>query len=134
MLNIGNGIRGGWEFEYTAAKLADGARSQKEFRLGRVAWWTDTYNKVMAEIKEAGILVTESSAVGSASYANTKAFAPSASIDQRLQTKLTEAHQKIQGHQQAAAEYEGWIQVLEANPESRLKLTQPDWLYFFGKA
>lgn len=133
-MNFGNGKRAEWEFEYTASKLAEGARSQKEFRESRVKWWTETYNKVMAEIKEAGILVTESSAVGVASYANTKAITPSASIDQRLRAKLTEAHQKIQQHQQAAAEYDGWIQVLEANPEARLKLTQGDWLYFFGKA
>ena len=26
------------------------------------------------------------------------------------------------------------IEVLEANPDNRLKLTQGDWLYFFGKA
>lgn len=134
MLNIGNGKRDEWEFEYTATKLADGAEAQKSFRQGRVTWWTDTYNKVMAEIKEAGILVTESSAAGLATYSNTKAIMPSASIDQRLQAKLTEAHTKIQQHQQAAAEYDGWIQVLRANPEQRLKLTQADWLYFFGKA
>lgn len=133
MLNIHGGKRDEWEFEYTASKLAEGAQAQKEFRQSRVQWWTDTYNKVMAEIKEAGILVTELSAVGSSSYANTKAIAPSASIDQRLQAKLTEAHTKIQQHQQAVAEYDGWIQVLSANPESRLKLTQADWLYFFGK-
>ena len=133
MLNIHGGKRDEWEFEYTASKLAEGAQAQKEFRQSRVQWWTDTYNKVMAEIKEAGILVTESSAVGSSSYANTKAIAPSASIDERLQAKLTEAHTKIQQHQQAVAEYDGWIQVLSANPESRLKLTQADWLYFFGK-
>jgi histidinol-phosphate/aromatic aminotransferase/cobyric acid decarboxylase-like protein len=134
MLNIHGGNRDEWEFEYTASKLAEGAIAQKQFRESRVAWWTDTYNKVMAEIKEAGILVTESSAVGSSSYANTKAIAPSASIDQRLQAKLTEAHTKIQQHQHGAAEYDGWIQVLSANPEARLKLTQADWLYFFGKA
>jgi hypothetical protein len=134
MLNIHGGKRDEWEFEYTASKLAEGAAAQKAFRESRVAWWTDTYNAVMAEIKESGIMVTESSAVGIASYANTKAIAPSASIDQRLQARLTEAHQKIQTHQQAVAEYDGWIQVLQANPESRLKLTQADWLYFFGKA
>ena len=41
MMHIGSGKRDEWEFEYTAAKLAEGAKAQREFRLGRVAWWTD---------------------------------------------------------------------------------------------
>ena len=53
---------------------------------------------------------------------------------QHLQRKLTECHQKIESHRKATREYEGWVQVLRANPEQRLKLTQADWLYFFGKA
>ena len=51
-----------------------------------------------------------------------------------LQKKLSECHTKSQSHQQAADEYDGWVQVLSANQEARLKLTQADWLYFFGKA
>ena len=51
-----------------------------------------------------------------------------------LRKKLAECHSKIQSHQQAADEYDGWVQVLGANPENRMKLTQADWLYFFGKA
>ena len=32
-MNIGNGKRDEWEFEYTASKLAEGAAAQKAFRL-----------------------------------------------------------------------------------------------------
>lgn len=135
MMHIGSGKRDEWEFEYTAAKLAEGAKSQREFRLGRVAWWTEAKAKVMAEVKDAGIEVTESVAASISNYATTTQMdGPQIRVRTDLQKKLVECHNKIQGHQQAASEYDGWVQVLSANPESRLKLTQADWLYFFGKA
>jgi len=134
MLNIGNGNRNEWEFEYTASKLAEGAAAQKEFRLSRVAVWTAAKEKLMAEIKDGGVEITESVAAGMSSYANsTQSFGPQVGINPAYQKKLAECHGKIQSHQQAAAEYDGWVQVLNANSETRHKLTQSDWLYFFGK-
>lgn len=123
-----------WEFEYTASKVAEGAAAQKEHRLGRVAAWTEAKAKVMAEVKDSGIEVSESLAADMKSYHNTTAaYGPQVLVKADLQKKLTEAHQKITSHTRAAAEYDGWVQVLRANPEARLKLTQDDWLYFFGK-
>jgi hypothetical protein len=123
-----------WEFEYTASKIAEGAAAQKEHRLSRVAAWTEAKAKVMAEVKDSGIEVSESLAADMKSYSNaTTGYGPQVMVKADLQKKLTEAHQKIATHTRAAAEYDGWIQVLRANPEARLKLTQDDWLYFFGK-
>lgn len=126
-----------WEFEYTATKLAEGAEAQKNFRLARVAWWTDKKATIMAEVKESGLEVTESLA---AQYGSTMSVsnargggAPQINVRHDLQMKLVECHTKVETHTRAAAEYDGWIQVLRANPEQRLKLTQEDWLYFFGK-
>ena len=134
MMNIGNGKRDEWEFEYTASRLAEGAAAQKEFRLSRVAVWTAAKEKLMAEIKDGGVEITESVAAGMSSYTNsTQSFGPQVGINPAYQKKLAECHGKIQSHQQAAAEYDGWVQVLTANSETRHKLTQSDWLYFFGK-
>ena len=133
MLRVGSGNRGEWEFEYTASKLAMGAAEQRAFRLSRVAAWTETRDKLMAEIRSTGIEINESAGATMGNYANTSMDAPSITINPGLQKKLNECHAKIQAHTQAAAEYDGWIQVLSANPESRQKLTQADWLYFFGK-
>ncbi len=132
MMNIGGGKRDGWVFEYTASKLAEGAQRQKQFRLDRVEKWKEGKAKVMSEIRESGVEIAESMAAEFSNY-TTKMVAPQVSIKADLQSKLAECHKKIQEHQQAADEYEGWIQVLTANPEARLKLTQADWLYFFGK-
>lgn len=128
-----NGKRDEWEFEYTASKLAEGARKQKEHRLSRVTAWKEVQQNIMAEVRESGIEVIESAGAGMSSYANTASVGPKVSVRSDLQQKLTECHLKVQSHSTAAAEYDGWIQVLESNPESRLKLTQGDWLYFFGK-
>ncbi len=130
--NLGPGNRSEWEFEYTASTLADGARKQKAFREGRVVWWTNAKAEVMTRVKEGGIEVSESVAAGLSNYSTQKS-GPQVLVRHDLQQKLTECHGKIIEHQQAVDEYDGWIQVLENNPESRLKLTQADWLYFFGK-
>lgn len=131
MMHIGSGNRAEWEFEYTASKLAEGAAKQKEFRIGRVEWWTEAKAMVMAEVKESGLEVSESVAAGISNY--TQMAGPQVMVRGDLQKKLSECHTKIQTHQQAADEYDGWVQVLAANPEARLKLTHADWLFFFGK-
>lgn len=126
--------RNEWEFEYTAAKVADGAEAQAMFRAGRAEWWEQQKAAVMAEVKDSGIEVSESVAAGAVNYHSTQMAGPQVMVRADLQRKLTECHQKIESHRKATREYEGWVQVLRANPEQRLKLTQADWLYFFGKA
>lgn len=122
--------RNNWEFEYTAKTLADAADKKASFREGREAWWRDQYAKVMTEVKESGIEVSESVA---ASYSNsTRVSGPQVMVRTDLQSKLSECHQKIKIHNQAARDYRGWSQVLKANSEARLKLKHGDWLYFFG--
>jgi len=136
MMNIGSGKRDEWEFEYTASKLAEGAAKQRTHRLDRAEWWTQKKAEVMAEVKESGLEISESiaSQIGYATSSIQGAHGPQISVRSDLQQKLAECQQKIASHKRAAAEYDGWIQVLAANPESRLKLQQSDWLFFFGKA
>lgn len=133
-MKSGNGKRDEWEFEYTASDLAEGAARQKEFRLGRVKWWKEAKDQVMAEVKESGLEITESLAAALTNYSTQQMAGPQVMVRADLQKKLTECHSKIQSHQWAADEYDGWVQVLSANPDARLKLTQADWLYFFGKS
>ena len=126
--------RNAWAFQYSASEVADGARKQRDFRLSRVEWWTAQKNKLMQEVKESGIEVTESvAASGSIANYSTRTIGPQVSVRADLQQKLTECHSKIQYHQQQAAEYDGWVQFLVAQGGQTLELTQGDWLYFFGK-
>lgn len=134
MLRIEGGNRNEWEFEYTANKLAVGAIEQKAFREGRLQFWKDAKEKVMAEIREKGIEISDSMAADTKYLSNnTMGMQPQVMVNVDLQRKLAECANKIQHHGQKVAEYEGWIQILMANEEARLKLTQADWLFFFGK-
>ena len=49
-------LRDRWEFKYTAKKLAEGARTKKDFHAGRLKFWEEAKAKVMAEIKDADAL------------------------------------------------------------------------------
>lgn len=123
--------RSHWEFEYTARVLADAAATKKVFRQSRVEWWEQQQKEVMATVRESGIDVSE--AIGAA-YSNTTAMhGPQITVRIDLQKKLSECHTKIREHQNAVREYDGWHQVLTANPEARLKLKHGDWLFFFGQ-
>lgn len=123
--------RHGWKFEYSAEKVARGAEIQQAFRETRVKWWEEQKAKVMQEIKDSGIEVTESIAAQIANYATTANVGPRITIRADLQSRLSECHTKIAEHLAAVAEYEGWVQVLRANSEAVLKLTHTDWLFFF---
>lgn len=126
---IANSNRSNWEFEYTASVLAKAAMEKKEYRQSRVVWWEDKQKVVMAEVKESGLEFNESLASG---YVNSAGRAPQLSVKPELQVKVKECHDKIREHLSAVREYDGWMQVLNANPESRMKLKHGDWLFFFG--
>lgn len=123
-------LRDKWDFEFTASKLAEAATSKKSFHESRLEFWTKAKAKVMDEVKESGIEVSESEAGSNYSKSG---FAPQVMVRNDLQKRLTECHNKIQEHHNKINEYGGWIQVLTANAESRLKLNSDDYLYFFGK-
>ena len=132
--NYDEGQRSRWEFEYPAMALAEAAAKQKAFRESRVAFWTEQKALVMAEVRESGVEVTDSIAASLANYTNTLGHqGPRIVVREELQKKLYECHEKITKHQRAAAEYDGWEQVLRANDGAVLKLTHADWLYFFGR-
>ena len=50
-----------------------------------------------------------------------------------LQTDLSECLDKLSHHTQQVQQYDGWQQVLAANPEARVKLDIEDWLFFFAR-
>lgn len=125
--------RGQWEFEYTAARLAEAAQQQKEHRLSRVAVWEGKKEEVMHKIKDSGLSVHEGVAAGMANYTTSRTQGAHVMIDPTLQSDLSECVTKIEEHRKAATEYDGWIQMLSANAEARLKLKYHDWMFFFGK-
>lgn len=125
-----------WEFEYTASTLAKAAAAQRDYRLGRVKVWEGKKAEIMDKIKSEGLTVHETVAEKMSSFSNyTTPVAGHAQVmvDATLQRDLNECATKIHEHRNLAVEYDGWVQVLEANHESRLKLKHADWMFFFGK-
>lgn len=126
--------RNDWEFEYTAKVLADAAQQQKDYRLSRVKVWEEKKAEVMARIKDSGITVHESVADKMSQYTvSNMGHGPRIQLDPTMQADLSECAGKIQLHREMATGYDGWIQMLNANPEARLRLKHNDWMYFFGK-
>lgn len=126
----GNMNRNNWEFDYTAKKLAEAAAIKRDYRQTRVEWWENKKREVMAEIRESGIEINESLAQ---QYVSNAGRGPTIGIKPELQAKLSECHMKIQDHMEKVRDYDGWVQVLEANYTSSMKLKHDDWLFFFGK-
>lgn len=124
-------LRQDWEFEYTAGKLAEAAKLKKESHTKRLEWWEAKKKEVMQKVRDSGIEIRDSVA---ASYSNTKgAYGPEIEVDAGMQRDLCECQSKILEHTNLIKSYDGWVQVLEANKESRLKLSHEDWLFFFAE-
>jgi hypothetical protein len=125
------GLRDKWEFKYTARKLAEAARRKLQHHRERLKFWEDAKAKVMTEVRETGIEVSES--VAGASYSNsTRTHGPQVMVRTDLQTRLSECHGKILEHNAKVAEYVGWVEVLDGNPDNQLTLNADDYLFFFG--
>jgi len=88
----------------------------------------------MTTIRVEGIEVSEKIAVA---YANPKARDWDNSSDimirNDLRKGLVETSNKLAYHTEQRDTYDGWQQVLAANPESRMALDITDWLFFFGR-
>jgi hypothetical protein len=130
-------LRTKWEFEYTAKALADAAVEQRHFRDQRVLFWTEKKQHVMEKIKAEGLTIDESLSdqlsIGSPKYGHSGGRGATVLIDATMQADLDECVQKIRTHTDYSKQYDAWVQLLLANPESRVRLDHDDWLFFFGK-
>jgi len=126
--------RSTWNFDYTASKLAEAAQAKIDWHKERLEWWKTKKTEVFATIKNEGLEVDEKISLA---FSNPKSrdWERGAQVMVRndLQKDLDECLQKLQVHTQRLNEYNGWHQVLAANPESRKSLDIDDWLFFFGK-
>lgn len=120
-----------WTFDYTAARLAESAILKRDAHAKKLEWWEKKKKEIIQKVAETGIDIQDSVA---ANYSNTKGnFGPQIVIDAGLQRDLSECQQKILEHDSMTRIYNGWAQVLAANPEKRLSLTHDDYIFFFGE-
>jgi hypothetical protein len=132
-------LRKEWEFEYTGINLAKAAEAQHAFREARIKVWRDKQVEIIAKIKESGLEVHEDLADQMSSFSNTAKYSTQALggaqvvIDPTMQSDLNKCYAKIREHTELSKQYKAWQQVLEGNPEARVKLDHDDWMFFFGK-
>lgn len=127
-------LRQDWGFDYTATKLAEAADQKKAFHQERLAWWKAKRVEVMTTIRAEGLEIDEKIAL---EYRNPKSRdwdrGSQVMVRNDLQKDLSECLEKLGHHTQQVQQYDGWQQVLAANPEARVKLDIDDWLFFFGR-
>ena len=127
-------LRKDWGFDYTATKLAEAAATKMVFHQERLDWWKTKRQEVMSTIRSEGLEIDEKLVM---EFRSPKArdWDRSAQVLIRndLQTDLSECLEKLSHHTQQVQQYDGWQQVLAANPEARVKLDIEDWLFFFAR-
>lgn len=127
-------LRKDWKFEYTASKLAEAASAKIAFHTERLEWWKSKKAEVMSKIRSEGLEVDEKISLG---YRSPKSrdWERGAQVMVRndLQHDLEECLEKLSHHTEQLQQYDGWQQVLSANPDARLGLDIEDWLFFFGR-
>lgn len=121
--------RNEWTFNYTTKQLEQATLQKVEFHSNKVNWWKSKQQETMQKVRDSGIEIKESLAEG---YSN-RAFRPQIQVEASLDRDLVETHTKINEHQDKLREYQGWLQVFQANPDQTLPLSHNDYLYFFGK-
>lgn len=124
-----------WKFEYTAARLAEAATARHAHHTERLAFWKARREEVLATIRADGLEIDEKIVVG---YRSPKSEdwsrANRVTVRDDLRQQLDECLEKLKAHTAQQRMYDGWRQLLSANPESRVALDIDDWVYFFGTA
>lgn len=123
-----------WKFEYTAARVAEAAGAKIDFHQGHLDFWKKKREEIVARIRAEGIEVDEKIVLA---HSNPKARdwdrGGEIMIRNDLRKDLAECFRKLAYHMELRDSFDGWRQVLNANPELRLPLDIEDWLYFFGR-
>ena len=123
-----------WKFTYTGKQLAEAVQAKITFHKERFGFWKQRREEVVTTIRSEGLEIEEKTSIG---YRNPKAQdwnrGTQVLVRNDLQLNLDEAQEKLAWHTDKLAEYEGWYQVLIANPNASQSLDIDDWLFFFSK-
>ena len=99
----------------------------------RLAFWGARREETLATIRSEGLEIDEKIVIGvHTPKARDWERANRVTVRDDLRMQLDEVLHKLKEHTGRLAEYDGWRQMLAANPEARLSLDIADWLYFFG--
>jgi hypothetical protein len=118
-------LRNEWTFQYRAGDIAKAAEERRDYHEERRSWWERERQDVLAELKRAGLEVTEYEVTGGARH--------DVQFDPKLTKRLSEAGSKISHHKRAAEQFAMFATVLAAHSRETLEL-HPDDVDYFGLA
>lgn len=126
-------LREKWEFEYTGAQLGEAATKKATHHRARMKWWMDKRKSIMGTIRSEGLEINEKLVM---EYRRPKGIdweeGAQVMVRNDLQQSLTECQKKLAWHAHRLNAYEGWRQILNANPYAKKCLDMEDWLFFFS--
>jgi hypothetical protein len=123
-----------WKFSYNGKQLTDAAKAKVAHHQRKFDWWRKRKDELLVQIKSEGLEITEAqSLIHSGHKAGDWRNGAKVMVRNDLQCQLDECLRKLGFHTEELDGFGGWVQVLEANPESVLPLDHEDWLYFFGR-
>jgi hypothetical protein len=127
-------IRNTWKFDYSASIVNEASSKKLKFHQERFDWWHDKKEHIIAQIRQEGLEIDENIAL---EYISPKSrdWERGAQVTVRddLRKDLNECLKKLAYHTDLIKDYQGWQQVLIANPEMILSLDHEDWQFFFGQ-
>ena len=127
-------LRKDWCLEYTASKLSEASTEKLAFHQERLNWWKAKRTEVMNTIRSEGLEIDEKIVLEFRSPKSRDWDRGSqVMVRNDLQNDLSECLEKLSHHTEKVQQYDGWQQVLAANPQARVKLDIEDWLFFFGR-
>ncbi len=114
--------------------MAEAATVKLNFRQGRLAFWKQSKDETMTTIRAEGLEIDEKIALGYRSPKSAE-WERGAKIMVRndLRDKLDECLTKLAHHTEMIQHYDGWLQALTANPQTRFQVDIEDWHFFFGR-
>jgi histidinol-phosphate/aromatic aminotransferase/cobyric acid decarboxylase-like protein len=101
-------LRNEWTFHYPAGEVAKAAEERRDYHEERRSWWEREREDVLAELKRAGLEVTEYEVTGGQRH--------DVQFDPKLTKRLSEAGSKIGTHQREADRFAMFATVLAAHP------------------
>lgn len=124
--------RNQWTFPYPVGALLGAARAKLKHHEGRVKWWQDKLKKAIKRVP--GGLRIHQNIAASYGQGKTQGARINLQIDTETQSQLDECQNKIVQHLRQVADYQGWVQVLAAQPKQmQLQVNHDDYLFFFGQ-
>ena len=116
-------LRAEWKFSYPAARLGEAAVAKLAYHDERLQWWSDKRKQVMQTIRAEGLEIDERQVLAHPSPKG-RDWDRGAKVMVRndLQEDLEECLVKLRFHTEKRRDYDGWMQVLQANPGTPLEL------------